>query len=506
MIPVDYFQPESFQQANPLLSGIQAGQGIYSNAQNIYSRGIQNQYLPQTLQQQLQQLQLRNAQLGIQNQYMPGQLQANIGLTQAQTGTQQAMPAYYRAQTGLIGTEAAKNQFLLNNPMMMLPGIAGQLGGYLWLQQHNPSLFNQVNGGSPIPQTQPTAAPTQNNVPPSTMSMAPQNSALFGPQNPAPAQIAGFPASQNAVIPNAANANNMPQNALAATPSIMPSAQNPNGMPNPNSLGNLLLQGITLPLQKDMAMTRYYQARGQGYNWSQLPADQKDSLIAQATGMGVDPNKALPYFMQGGTIQGMATQLGLDPNNLPDPIYPATKGSLTQIQRRQQALSEINTINPVLTSAIAPYATRFDGYSPSQIADSISNDNPDQQARYLAARALQPEMSALRVKAMGGQVGIQAIQEITNSSMGNLKAFGPLINPQVYKASQQYLDQWIQQAAQTANKSLYNRLPSQQGSPVQVGAGGVPNVGGANAGIADGVSKVINGQTYVKTNGQWYRQ
>lgn len=457
-----YFQPESFQQANPLLSGIQAGQGIYSNAQNIYRQGVQNQYLPQTLQQQLQQLQLKNAQLGIQNQYMPGQLQANIGLTQAETGTQQAMPAYYGAQANLLGTEAAKNQFLLNNPMMMLPGIAGQLGGYMWLQQHNPALFNQVNGGGAVTQPQPASAataPVQNNMPPSAMSIAPQNSPLFGPNNPAPAQIAGFPASQNAVIPNAVS-----QNIPTTAPSIMPSAQMPNAMANPNSLGNLLLQGITLPLQKDIAMTRYYQARGQGYNWSQLPADQKDSLIAQATGMGVDPNKALPYFMQGGTIQGLATQLGLDPNNLPDPIYPATKGSLTQIQRRQQALSEINTINPVLTNAIAPYATRFDGYSPSQIADSISGDNPDQQARYLAARALQPEMSALRVKAMGGQVGIEAIREITNASMGNLKAFGPLINPNVYKASQQYLDQWIQQASQTANKSLYNRLPAQQGA------------------------------------------
>jgi hypothetical protein len=88
MVPVDYFQPLSFQQANPILGGMQAGQ-------QLFSQGMQNDYLRQNLQQAMQRAQLQNQQLGIQNQYMPQQLQANIGLT--------------GAQTGLAGAEAQEN-------------------------------------------------------------------------------------------------------------------------------------------------------------------------------------------------------------------------------------------------------------------------------------------------------------------------------------------------------------------------------------------------------------
>lgn len=90
-IPVDYFQPMTFQQANPLLSGIQAGQ-------QIFGQGVQNAYLPSALSQQLQQMRLANAAQQIRNQYLAPQLSANIGLTQAQTGAQQALPGLYGAE------------------------------------------------------------------------------------------------------------------------------------------------------------------------------------------------------------------------------------------------------------------------------------------------------------------------------------------------------------------------------------------------------------------------
>lgn len=82
-IPVDYFQPQSFQQANPFLAGLQTGQ-------DIYKTGMQNAYLPQTLQQQLQKMQLGNQQTAIQNQYLPQESQGKINLMQAQIPLMQA--------------------------------------------------------------------------------------------------------------------------------------------------------------------------------------------------------------------------------------------------------------------------------------------------------------------------------------------------------------------------------------------------------------------------------
>lgn len=104
---IDYFQPLSFQQANPLLSGIQAGQGIYQ-------QGVMNKYLAPSLQQQLQTQTLQNAMQQIKNQYLPQTLQSDIGLTQAQTGLAGAQAKGALANAGYIGAQT--NRFQQETP------------------------------------------------------------------------------------------------------------------------------------------------------------------------------------------------------------------------------------------------------------------------------------------------------------------------------------------------------------------------------------------------------
>lgn len=114
-VPVDYFQPESFQQANPMLSGVSA-------AQQIFSQGAQNAFLPQNLQAQLQSAQLKNAMMQTQNQYLPQQLQSKIGLMQAQIPLAQAQTQETQAR---IPLENAQTWQIQNFPVQ--GDISGQL-------------------------------------------------------------------------------------------------------------------------------------------------------------------------------------------------------------------------------------------------------------------------------------------------------------------------------------------------------------------------------------------
>ncbi len=220
-----------------------------------------------------------------------------------------------------------------------------------------------------------------------------------------------------------------------------------------NNVANAGLQNqLTINPDNLVQALKDHQALTTGRSFITLPQDQKNAMVAQASGMGIDPLVASKMFMNGSTLQDMAKQQGFNPSNMPDPIYPTTKTSLDTIQRRQQAIAEINTLNPILTEAIAPFARRFNGYSPAQIAGAISGEDPEKQARYLGASTLMPDLQALRVKAMGGQVSAQAINEISEASMARLKAFSGLVSPEVYKQSQQYVDQWLQLGADRANK------------------------------------------------------
>jgi hypothetical protein len=130
MIGVDQFPILSPQQADPLLTGLQAGQQAYNQFQ-------QNRYIGPMLAQQLQQARLQNAAQQTKNQYLSPQLQANIGLTQAQTAAQNALPDLYgaqaqesRARGGYFGAEAG-----LTDAQRSL------------LQQQTPYLVQQQEGG-----------------------------------------------------------------------------------------------------------------------------------------------------------------------------------------------------------------------------------------------------------------------------------------------------------------------------------------------------------------------
>lgn len=249
--------------------------------------------------------------------------------------------------------------------------------------------------------------------------------------------------------------------------------------------GKIIYQAPASPTQTSLA--DYRNQRLTMNQWTSLPTDNKKSLLAQARAMGYDDNDAARLFSQGKSIEDLAKDKGLDPNNLPDPDYAPTGSVVANTQKRNQSLSEINKLNPILTSAIEPYSRRINGYSPAQIAGAISGDDPDKQAKFLAARALMPEMSALRAKAMGASIGIEALREIQNSSMGNIKVFGSLVSPEVYSKANSYIDQWLEQAVTASNKVALGSKNQDQSSSGETTA-------------------TVGGVTYVKRGSQWFPQ
>ena len=490
-IPVMNFQPESFQQANPFLTGMQAGQGIAA-------QGIQNAYLAPELASQLQARQLQNQMLQAQVPYAAPQAAAALGLAQARIPQTEAQTGLLQAQTQFFPVTAAGKYYQGMGDYLRGMNYFNPLSNVIRMQNspvfqqnlaQNPQLLQQVLRLQNLGATNPMA-----------LTMMGGGMGMPGGMGLPGATIS------NAATPNMSNsAINLPQSAnqVAALNAAMANqGMSPNSLTvNPNDLSpyqNVIDQQI---------------AKTTGYTYSKLPEANKSQQIAQAAGMGFDPSTASNLFMQGKTVRDLAQQAGFDPNNLPDPIYPTTQASINRIQQRQQANAEINTLNPIITKALAPYSQRIAGYSPKQIAQAMSNDNPDQQARFLAAKALNPEMASLRLKAMGGQVGIEAIREVQNASMGNIKSFQRIVTPQVYTMANQYIDQWIQQGADAANSVGIKTFPQttqqiktniQQGNQANVPPQNVANqFQGVNA---PQMSKVLNGITYTKINGRWYQQ
>ena len=214
----------------------------------------------------------------------------------------------------------------------------------------------------------------------------------------------------------------------------------------------LIMNSLTQQQAQRQAQAELNSKRAQGYDFNTLPMNDRSYLLSQAAGLGIEPNEALKRFNRGETIDQMASQEGYDPHNKPEPVYPLTPAGQTQLKQRQAANAEIKVLGKRISDAMAPFSRQISGYSPVQVSQALSGKKPDQQAKLLAARALQPELAAIRLRMGGGNVGIEAIREMTHSSMGPIKNLQGLVSPEVYSKTNEYVDQWLTEAVEAANK------------------------------------------------------
>ena len=391
-----------------LSQGLQAGIGTASNLQNMYGQALRQRY---------QRQQMKQAQ-------MDAPLHQKV----------------LDAQQKLLDSQIKQADLKIKYPLLFSSSAPAQMvGAQQYLRDLSPSLSSYQM--PPIPQ----------------MSAMPQ---MVSPQTP---DTMAQDVSQ-AISPSSFGQVLKSTESVPSATSQMPSTDLPpvlhsSGQGEGQTLADQLENYQRSQTNYRKAFSDYYRKRTQGMNFVYLPQDEKKMVVSYAMGMGLAPQEAVNYFMQGGNLKDLAKEKGIDLKQV-EPIFPNQPQAINQIQTRKIALNAVNSIEPEVTKALAPYAgLRIEGRSLKQIADQIKGSNPDGQARFLAAYALQPELSAMRMSALGGRVGIQAIQHISDATFGKLNAFRQMVSPEVFAASQKYLTDWINNSFGAASKSLQTLAP-----------------------------------------------
>jgi hypothetical protein len=233
-----------------------------------------------------------------------------------------------------------------------------------------------------------------------------------------------------------------------------------NGM---GQLADKLLQGLDISQQEKQSLGNLASERSKNYVFSKLTPDEKANAFAYARSANIPTSELMQGYAQGRDIKQQLADRGFDISNV-NPSY-APKGQIVaQQQKREAAKNEMDSISNDVTNAIAPYSRQFGDDNPKLVIDSLQGKNNDALGKYLAARALNPELSAMRLNAFGGNVGIEAIKHIGAVTFGNLAAYRSLITPEVFKRSQQYLDDWIARGVEAAGKTALNPYAKQSSS------------------------------------------
>lgn len=212
-------------------------------------------------------------------------------------------------------------------------------------------------------------------------------------------------------------------------------------------------------LAHEQAVTNRSVDMTSGSSFDKLPTNDKKREIGLMTAMGVDPVEAASMLRKGTSASEYAKQQGIDISEV-TPKYALGEQNIKDVQRTAAYFDELGSLEKNISAGMSEYPNRLKGYSLDQIADQLAGDKPEKVGRALASAALQPELAALRLKVQGGNIGIEAIRELTDKSLGNLKTVESLVDKPTYLAMQKYINQWLREAGQIRIKSLegYGKL------------------------------------------------
>ena len=209
-----------------------------------------------------------------------------------------------------------------------------------------------------------------------------------------------------------------------------------------------------------------------GGGFDKLPTNEKKRAVGLMNAMGVDPVEGTRLLRSGVSPSQYAQENNIKIDDV-TPVYPLGEENIKQLQRRNGFVKEIKNLEGNLAGAMGEYQNKIMGYSLDQVADALTGENPDKQGKVLAARALQPELAALRLKVAGGNIGIEAINELKSKSLGDLKILESLVDTPTYLAMQKYMTKWLEQATNEFQRTQedYGRLKTRQQKSAEAESG-----------------------------------
>lgn len=189
--------------------------------------------------------------------------------------------------------------------------------------------------------------------------------------------------------------------------------------------------------------------------WNSLPADNKRDAIATAVGMGYTPDEAAFALSAGKSLRDLAKAMDMDVSQV-EKSYSPTVSNITSLKNAEGGAAELDYLSERANEAMAPYSRKFFGYSPEQVVGALSGEDNDSQARFLAGRALQPEIAAGRSRVAMGSNAHDALKQVQADALGSSKIYEALVSPEVYQKTQNYINEWLQGGLKERKNAVHN--------------------------------------------------
>jgi len=247
-----------------------------------------------------------------------------------------------------------------------------------------------------------------------------------------------------------------------------------------NGLAAMAYDKLFAPTIEQISRKNYYDQQTNAIDYSKLTPEAKMQIEGIANANNIQPSMLVSAMINQGKnpdITSALMSLGVKPESMTlEPKYLPTKPVINQLEVAGGKEAELNYLDNWMANSLAPYATKFNGYSPAQIADSFKTDKAsiDKQANFYAARMMTTQMAAIRNGIDGVENGIEAVKLVRDLTYGDMKTLQPTMTPEVFQKTQEILDQKVKGAFEARQKEILgsgSNDQSSQGSSSSQGGG-----------------------------------
>ena len=472
-----YFQSPTFEQSAPWLTGMKSMADIQREQQlaQLYGAqaGLAQAKLPYAGQMEQTALQKAIADLTYrqnENQWYGPKAKSEIGWQGAQAGLFGAEADKMRQMTPL---EVALERFKVQNPLLGL-GLTGDaataaLIASVKANPNNPAYKGLISSGTSGQQGQPTQQPQQD------LGYTPANQANIS-------QVLGLGEQQGQQPQQFSTAGTLGLGGQQPQPTQQ---TNIGGQQSPDNLLDFLSQDLFVNRNQKIATTNWRNVVAAATPYRTLPENQKNAVLAQLNGAGMDATEASNRLAKGETLDDLMQSMGYTKGNYPAMKFQPTTGTLTSMQTRQQASQELEPMTQFVIDAITPYSRSIFGWNPSQIGDALATNDPDalyknansmvnmdpskvteavnslsdkkqKQADFIAAQMLIPEVASVRFRALAGrQMGVEAMAHLEQSSNMQRRYLQSAVTPEVWRMAQNKMTEVMRRGITAGTTTSY---------------------------------------------------
>lgn len=353
----------------------------------------------------------------------------------------------------MLAADLGLKNLKLENPLLGMPGPAGQIGAAMWAAGH-PS--QDEYGTNLSSDNQEVNQPNKSSLSYSDNRMTPNEQQEYFNQ------LAGRTGGQASPVEGAT----IPINQVSGNQNMISRVG--------RNYSKMIMDANLATLNSKIIDANLKSKQEQGYTWAHMPAETRNGIVAQGLGMGIDPAEMQQEINKGKTIKQIAKEHGLDPDNLPPAIYFPTTATKTRVQQVQQVGNELDYVASKVSAAIKPYADTWTlpflgTLSPKAIKDQFgSKEEQKRYGRYIGAMSLQTGLSTGRALLEGTtRPGVEVMREVKNSALKGIAKISPIHMTQtMFDEAQKFINETLKEGARIRTMSGMSPL-SQPGNKSQ---------------------------------------